>query len=122
MPTEKICPSCQPAFTCGHTAGSCWCFNYPAIMPVDKSAKCHCPDCLARAIGTQIDQRLSGLTHEEALAEAKTFANQRQLFEHIDYTMENGLLVFTRWHLLKKGKCCGKECRHCPYPENQRPV
>ena len=116
MLNEKTCPTCNTAFTCGSNAASCWCLSYPRIMSVEANAGCHCPDCLARAIGQRIATRLSGLSHDDALAEAKPHASERQLFEHIDYTMEDNLLVFTRWYLLKKGKCCGKSCRHCPYP------
>lgn len=32
-----------------------------------------------------------------------------------DYSFENGLLVFTAAHHLKRGFCCGSGCRHCPY-------
>ncbi len=32
-----------------------------------------------------------------------------------DYYLENGLLVFTRTFHLKRGECCGSQCRHCPY-------
>jgi hypothetical protein len=32
-----------------------------------------------------------------------------------DYTIENGLLVFTAAYHLKRGSCCGSGCRHCPY-------
>jgi hypothetical protein len=35
--------------------------------------------------------------------------------EGIDYYLENGMMVFTEWHLLKRGDCCGNACRHCPY-------
>lgn len=32
-----------------------------------------------------------------------------------DWYFENGLLVFTASHHLKRGSCCGSGCRHCPY-------
>lgn len=32
-----------------------------------------------------------------------------------DYTIENGLLVYTAAYHLKRGTCCGSGCRHCPY-------
>lgn len=35
--------------------------------------------------------------------------------EQPDYYLENGLLVFTAAHHLKRGFCCGSGCRHCPY-------
>ena len=35
--------------------------------------------------------------------------------EGIDYYMEKGKWVFTEWFHLKRGDCCGRGCRHCPY-------
>lgn len=32
-----------------------------------------------------------------------------------DFYVENGLLVYTAAHHLKRGVCCGSGCRHCPY-------
>ena len=39
-----------------------------------------------------------------------------QLIENVDYYVENGLFVFTREFLLKRGYCCESGCRNCPYP------
>ena len=33
----------------------------------------------------------------------------------MDYYLENGKIVFTPQHHIKRGKCCGSKCRHCPY-------
>jgi len=36
--------------------------------------------------------------------------------ENIDfYYDENGLMVFTKEFLLKRGKCCKSGCKNCPY-------
>ncbi len=32
-----------------------------------------------------------------------------------DYDIEDGLLVFSASYLLKRGRCCGCQCRNCPY-------
>jgi hypothetical protein len=32
-----------------------------------------------------------------------------------DYYFEGTLMVFTAAYLLKRGYCCGSDCRHCPY-------
>ncbi len=40
---------------------------------------------------------------------------QKTFIEGLDYTIEQGNYVFTRWFLLKQGKCCANKCRHCPY-------
>lgn len=34
----------------------------------------------------------------------------------VDYYFNTeGLFVFTKEHLLKKGGCCGNGCLHCPF-------
>ncbi|HWQ35880.1 MAG TPA: DUF5522 domain-containing protein [Blastocatellia bacterium] len=38
-----------------------------------------------------------------------------ELTEGRDYYRENGFIVFTRKFHLKRGECCGSQCRHCPY-------
>ena len=35
--------------------------------------------------------------------------------EQPDYSIENGLLVYTAAYHMKRGSCCGSGCRHCPY-------
>jgi hypothetical protein len=37
------------------------------------------------------------------------------LQEGLDYYLENGLMVFTAHFLTKRGYCCERGCRHCPY-------
>lgn len=37
------------------------------------------------------------------------------LEEGRDYYLEGGLMVFTAEFLLKRGYCCERGCRHCPY-------
>ena len=39
-----------------------------------------------------------------------------------DFYFENGLMVMTAAYHLKRGHCCGSDCRHCPYGhENVKP-
>ncbi len=116
MRSTKSCSECGATFVCGSTTGSCWCAGYPAIMPPDFSRDCRCPKCLAKAIARVIEDRLAANSHEEALRLATTERPSRQLIEHIDYNVEDGNYVFSKWFLLKQGKCCGKGCRNCPYP------
>ena len=41
--------------------------------------------------------------------------------EEEDYYLEKGYLVMTEKFHMKRGFCCGKRCRHCPYePQFQR--
>ncbi|MCO6045782.1 DUF5522 domain-containing protein [Aeoliella sp. ICT_H6.2] len=35
-----------------------------------------------------------------------------------DYYIEQGRVVFTAGYLLRRGKCCGSGCRHCPYRQS----
>jgi len=35
------------------------------------------------------------------------------------YIDENGLLVMTREFHLKRGFCCGNNCKHCPYSKEE---
>jgi hypothetical protein len=39
----------------------------------------------------------------------------KQNIQDIDYYIENGNYVFTKWFHLKRGECCKNGCRHCPY-------
>lgn len=38
-----------------------------------------------------------------------------KLVEGEDYYVEGGMLVFTAGYHLRRGRCCGSGCRHCPY-------
>lgn len=46
--------------------------------------------------------------------EAVVFKNLPVL-KRYDYTIENGVWVFTSWYHLRRGYCCGNGCRNCPY-------
>lgn len=37
--------------------------------------------------------------------------------EGIDYYMEEGRLIWTGDYLRKRGYCCNRRCRHCPYAD-----
>jgi hypothetical protein len=42
--------------------------------------------------------------------------------ENSNFYLENGKVVFTEEHHIKRGFCCQskpKKCRHCPYPINE---
>ncbi len=32
-----------------------------------------------------------------------------------DYYIEGGAIVLTEEYLTNRGRCCGSNCRHCPY-------
>jgi len=39
------------------------------------------------------------------------------LIENEDYYIDRGLVVFTASYHLRRGYCCERGCRHCPYDE-----
>jgi hypothetical protein len=115
MTTTQPCSECGTLFSCGCGVGACWCYDYPAILPVDFARGCRCAQCLAKAIGRKIGERLAGLPVGEALELARQQPPTGRLLDHIDYTLEKGNYVYSRWYLLKRGTCCGNGCRNCPY-------
>lgn len=117
--TGKTCPDCNSVFTCGTEQGNqaCWCLALPAIMPPGLWDDCRCQSCLARVIAARIESSIQENSHAQMLEMACRFRHQDGLLEHIDYTLENGNHVFSRWYHLKRGSCCGNGCRNCPYPE-----
>jgi len=114
----KQCPACNTEFTCCPAPGvtACWCHSYPAMIAVEPGQACRCPDCLAILVREGITRLLDSTTHAEALLLASRYRGNMVLLENVDYTIEAGRLVFTRWYHLKRGSCCTNGCRHCPYP------
>lgn len=118
------CPSCGAAFECGTQQSTpCWCSRLPPLLPLTPNdnttpGQCLCPQCLAKKLAQAIDRLLTSQSHEQALSLAARYPASQKLMEHLDYTVENGLYVFTAWYHLKRGYCCGNGCRHCPYPES----
>jgi hypothetical protein len=45
----------------------------------------------------------------------KVAPETKPALEPEDYYMEGQNLVFTSAYHLKRGFCCGSNCRHCPY-------
>ena len=84
-------------------------------MPADFSQDCRCPSCLTQVIVERIDQSIKSHSHTQMLEIASEYRDQGELTEHIDYTLEEGYYVFSKWYHLKRGHCCGNGCRHCPY-------
>ena len=120
MDSTQPCSECGTPFACGCAQGGCWCNDYPAVLPADPAKSCLCPTCLAKAIGQKIEERLATLPHSEALQWAQQQPPTIRSREHIDYTVERGNYVYSRWFLLKRGICCGNGCRNCPYPPKPR--
>jgi hypothetical protein len=45
--------------------------------------------------------------------------NRINVKEGEDYYLEGEFMVFTSAYLLKRGYCCGNNCRHCPYDQGK---
>ena len=76
---------------------------------------CLCPQCLKQATRAHINQHIDTVrVHDDApvLTEQQL---QKTFIEGLDYTLEAGSYVFSRWFLLKQGACCGNGCRNCPF-------
>jgi len=84
------------------------------VQPEDPQG-CYCADCLASIIGAKINAFIDATPHEEVLAVASDFSGNDALIEGVDYTLERGHYVFSRWYHLKRGACCGNGCRNCPF-------
>ncbi|OYZ20769.1 MAG: hypothetical protein B7Y39_10380 [Bdellovibrio sp. 28-41-41] len=93
----KTCERCGQPFGCeaSNKGKKCWCMDLPVVTMIPAQYKdCVCSNCLK---------------------EIATKKSENDLIEGLDYYLERGLFVFTEKYHLKKGKCCGNGCRHCPY-------
>ena len=114
---KKHCVGCGTVFGCGtDEGGRCWCEKWPAILSIDPKKDCLCPHCLKdelkKAIDIYVNAYTSGLVENRAPAYQ---TGSSELEPDIDYYVEKGRWVFTSWFHLKRGRCCGSGCRHCPY-------
>lgn len=110
----STCSRCHEKFLCeaASATGACWCRKYPPIIEPDKDKDCLCETCLKREIESRIKVLMdSGSIDGFELGNYRTTDD----LEAIDYYLENGNYVFTKWYHLKRGSCCESGCRHCPY-------
>ena len=118
----KQCSSCYRIFGCAVSNGEnqCWCFDYPFIFDSKSERDCFCPNCLKIKSMLKIEQYVATITPQNAVDSlAKDLPKTNKLIEEIDYYLENGNYVFKPWFHLKRGSCCGNNCRHCPYELNK---
>lgn len=108
------CSQCKSNFYCRlpQKDNLCWCSNYPSIIIPDEDTHCLCESCLKKEITQKIETLLQ-LPDVKQLDLAKYMTEE--IIEGIDYHLENGFMVFTKWFLLKRGNCCNSDCRNCPY-------
>jgi hypothetical protein len=115
----KNCSVCGTAFSCGRVSENqaCWCSSLPPIMPFDDGRDCRCPSCLKAVIQERIESCVQTITPENAVGSiASHYLTNGPLLDGIDYRMNpQGLMVLTKWYLLKRGRCCENGCANCPY-------
>ena len=115
---EKQCDLCKEIFSCTASADNkgCWCFDYPFILDTKLAGDCLCPNCLKTKCTLKIDEYVATISPENAYQNlAKDLPKTNALINDIDYYIANGNYVFKPWFHLKRGFCCGNNCRHCPY-------
>lgn len=109
--TEKKCSVCQTSFSCG---GTCWCTELPPIFPMDGTIDCLCKSCLTEKTKQYLNGYVEELTSEK-ITKIQSLPKGK-LVEGIDYTISpQGLYVFSKFYLVKRGTCCGNGCTNCPY-------
>ena len=111
----KNCFKCEEQFDCGVGTGQCWCMSYPPIMVPNIKQDCLCSSCL----GISINERVGSLIEEGGMKSfqklAEPYRSPTNILKGIDYTIEAGLYVFTKWYLARRGECCNNGCKNCPY-------
>lgn len=110
LPDTSLCPLCGGPNGCQLCTpdaykGPCWCalveIPEPLLAQVPEASRnrtCICRDCVMRFHRAKPDS-----AHSPKLLPG-------------EFYFEAGLLVFTAKYHLRRGFCCGSNCRHCPYP------
>ena len=116
----KNCSDCGKPFTCSEGESQenkkCWCNDFPPIMPLDFKKDCRCPACLNKIVKEKIEAFVKTITPENAVnCLPKNYTGNGKLVEGIDYEIEGGKWVFSKWYHLKRGHCCHNGCVNCPY-------
>jgi hypothetical protein len=105
------CPLCGGPNDCQHCTtaaykGPCWCESAKipdellARVPLEaRNRACLCRACVA------------------AFHREQTGAQVLPVVPGDFYFEAGGLMVFTAAYHLRRGYCCGSNCRHCPYRE-----
>ena len=121
-PENTQCDSCQAPLYCAvdKQNQTCWCTEFPTVLPVEVGKKCFCAACL----GKKFDDYLARSVREDGLDAVLRLASEyskdsrtQNLIEHVDYTLDGELYVFSKWFHLKRGTCCGSGCTNCPFPK-----
>jgi hypothetical protein len=113
---QIICTGCHIHFQCGDLPphSPCWCNAYPLRIKPGSDTACLCPSCLRKESLERINQLIKDFKLSGKAIDIAKYQTDKNV-EGIDYYVENGLIVFSQWFLLKRGYCCDNACRHCPY-------
>jgi hypothetical protein len=114
--TQLNCAQCNTTLTCNiNDIAACWCNTLPAILPLDtKATRCLCQHCTLEKINTYLHHVYTQPIKAQ-VAFAKQFKSHNNVIEGLDYTLQNGYMVFSQWFFLKRGTCCKNGCKNCPY-------
>jgi Family of unknown function (DUF5522) len=115
---QQICSACKAPMSCNvENIVNCWCNDYPPILEVTDDDSCKCKDCLHASVIKKTIAISNEMTVTEALEKnwIKDLPKIKNVIEGIDYNLENGFYVFTKWFHLKRGYCCKNNCRNCGY-------
>lgn len=113
--TAKNCSVCNQEFGCGAGTGNCWCMAFPPVMSPTLEQDCFCPSCLSEAINNRIGVLVDEKGMDEFQKFVEPYRSKSKLIKNVDYTVDNGLYVFSKWYLVKQGECCNNGCKNCPY-------
>ena len=113
MNTKK-CSKCGKEFQCGNSE-ICWCSDFPKIMALESNSDYLCKECLVEKQNAEINNYINSNTLQQSLDFAAKHYNPDNLVENLDYTVEQGRWIVSKWFLLKRGFCCDNGCRNCPY-------
>ena len=108
MKFSKICRICSEKINLGSKSLSLIKTYAPLFQEEETYSFCD------RCLWIEIQKRCKNYNVTDS-AENKAILCQGEALEGIDYYKENRFLVFTAWSHLKRGSCCGSNCRHCPY-------
>lgn len=107
----SCCPLCGEPNDCqlctpNAYKGPCWCFavEMPEALLAQVPAALRNKSCVCRKCVQQYHRKQTG-------------GGAPQLARPGEYYFEAGLMIFTAEYHLRRGYCCGNNCRHCPYPK-----
>jgi len=110
------CSKCGISIECTLNK-ACWCHNYPHIPISINESDCLCPNCLELQMARKINNSEIKLTENQVKQIADLgHADHEALKKDIDFsTNDAGMMVLSKWYLLKRGYCCENGCVNCPY-------